>query len=110
MKKMSLKEMLRQALNPKEGEARSQERAGKIALGILAVIVLSPLFLIQGIIFTFKAFLGFGAYQVEEFVRKKLGVKDEDTLNAIMFFLAIVVLVGILFLMGFAGRVYRKNS
>lgn len=109
MKKTSFKDMLRQALNPEMGEAKSQERAGKIALGILAVLALSPVFLIQGIIFVFKAIFAFCAFTIRDLIAKKLGVKNEDTLNVIMFLVVIGFLVAGLFLVGFAGRLYRHS-
>lgn len=110
MKKTSLKEMLRQALNPEMGEAKAQERAGKIALGILAVIVFSPILLVQGIIYVFKAIFAFGAHTVREFIAQKLGIKNENILNAIMFFVMLGFLVGVLFLAGFAGRLYKNSK
>ncbi len=110
MKKTSLKEMLRQALNPEMGEAKAQERAGKIVLGILAALALSPVFLAQGIIFSLKAIFAFSAFTIRNFIAKKMGVKNERILNAIMFFVAIALLVGGLFLLGFAGRLYKNSK
>lgn len=107
---MTLKELLRQAFHPEKGEVKSQERAGKIALGILAVIVFSPILLAQFLVFSFKAAFGFTAIKIRDFIQQRLGIKNEDTLNAIMFFVAVGMLVGGLFLLGFAGRIYKNSK
>ncbi len=110
MKKTSLKDLLRQLLNPDSKEAKAQESAGGIALAILAFIILSPILLAQFIISVFKAIFAFVAIKTQDFIAKKLGIRNQDTLSAIMFFLMLALIAGLLFLLGFAGRLYRNSK